>query len=320
VRHTRRAMLERNAEPVDKEVPAGIGSLLAQPDLGVDVVRSPSELEAIRGRVSDRVALERLLCETLADRDPWTLEGVCRVCATAVEFTGNWKYSNGRILNFRELLVCPGCKLNNRMRFMAHLLLTMTRPAQSHAPTYLYEQVTPFFVWAERELPGRVIGSEYLGPDIASGTVVGRLRHEDALALSFADDSLDTIVSNDVFEHVPDIDRSLAECARVLRPGGRLCFSVPFDGRSESGRRAIMCDGEIVHLASPVYHGNPIDPNGSLVFYDHGLDILERCRQAGFADAFALGYWSLLYGYLGRGMQLMFVAEKADPAKAFRRR
>jgi SAM-dependent methyltransferase len=190
-------------------------------------------------------------------------------------------------------------------------LLTATSRTTPHAPTYLYEQTTPFFKWAERELPGTVLGSEYLGPDLEGGEVVNGIRHEDALALSFADASLDTIVSNDVFEHVPDIDRSLAECVRVLRPGGHLYFSVPFDGRTETVHRTIVRDGEIVHLSPPVYHGNPINPNGSLVFYDHGLDILERCHRAGFADAYALGYWSLLYGHLGQGLQVVFVGETA---------
>ena len=134
--------------------------------------------------------------------------------------------------------------------------------------------------------------------------------HEDAGALSFGDASLATIVSNDVFEHVPDIDRCLAESRRVLRPGGRLLFTIPFHDRPETVQRATLRKGEIVELLPPQYHGNPIDPErGSLVFYEHGWDILERSRQAGFADAYALGYWSLRYGHLGYGLQLMFVAE-----------
>lgn len=81
-----------------------------------------------------------------------------------------------------------------------------------------------------------------------------------------------------------------------------------------------MRDGEIAELLSPQYHVEPIDPQGSLVFYDFGWEILERCRQAGFVDAFALGYWSLLARYLGRRLQLMFVAEAADPTTAVRHR
>ena len=118
-------------------------------------------------------------------------------------------------------------------------------------------------------------------------------------------------MSNDVFEHVPDVDRALAECARVLRPGGRLYFSIPFHDEAETVQRAAIRDGDIVHFMPPQYHENPIDPHGSLVFYEHGWDIIDRCHRAGFGDAYALGYWSLLYGYLGGGLQLMFVAENS---------
>jgi SAM-dependent methyltransferase len=171
--------------------------------------------------------------------------------------------------------------------------------------------VTPFFTWAVDSLPGSVIGSEYLGPEVPGGKSVEGVRHEDALGLSFADASFDSIVSNDVFEHVPDIDRSLAECARVLRSGGRLYFSIPFHETPESRQRATVRDGQIVELLPPEYHGNPVDPKGSLVFYEHGWDILQRCSNAGFADAYVLCYWSLLYGYLGAGLQLIFVAERS---------
>jgi SAM-dependent methyltransferase len=43
-------------------------------------------------------------------------------------------------------------------------------------------------------------------------------------ALPMADASVDTVVSTLVLCTVPDVDRVLAELARVLRPGGRLLF------------------------------------------------------------------------------------------------
>jgi SAM-dependent methyltransferase len=295
------------------------GSHLRTGDLAVEVLRSASELSEARQRTADRRALEHLLCETLADREIWTLPGFCKACERAVAFQGDWLSSDGKTINFRERLICLYCKLNSRMRFMAQLLSATLRAAPPQAPTYLFEQMTPFFYWATEALPGTVIGSEYLGPEKASGTTMEGVRHEDALALSFDDASLGTIVSNDVFEHVPDIDLSLAECSRVLRPGGRLYFSIPFQGSAQTVQRAALRDGQIVNLLPPEYHDNPLDPQGSLVFYDHGWDILERCRRAGFADAYLLGYWSLLYGYLGHGLQLVFVAERSSARRPHRR-
>ena len=172
--------------------------------------------------------------------------------------------------------------------------------------------MTYFYAWADTGLPGDVIGSEYLGPEYESGTEVNGIRHEDALAPSLPDDSVHVMVANDVFEHVPDIDRVLEECARVLRQGSLLLFSVPFVEDSDTTvQRSRLEDGELVHLLPPEYHGNPISTDGSLVFYEHGWDILGRCREAGFADAYLLGYWSALHGHLGEGLQVIFVAERS---------
>jgi SAM-dependent methyltransferase len=245
----------------------------------------------------------------MAGTESWTVPAVCQACGSAVQLHCDWLYSDGRTANFRERLVCPRCQLNNRQRFMAALLRGAMGGAGRDARIYLYEQVTPFYTWAVANLEQDVVGSEYLGHDVRGGSEVDGVRHEDALALSFDDASVQAIVSNDVFEHVPDIDRSLSECERVLRPGGRLYFSVPFHETPGTTQRATLRDGEVAELLPPEYHGNPVDPKGSLVFYDHGWDILDRCRAAGFADAYLLGYWSLLYGYLGAGLQLVFVAE-----------
>ncbi|NND75615.1 MAG: class I SAM-dependent methyltransferase [Ilumatobacter sp.] len=45
-----------------------------------------------------------------------------------------------------------------------------------------------------------------------------------AAALPFADASFDAAVACLVFEHIDDLDDAVGEVARVLRPGGRLCF------------------------------------------------------------------------------------------------
>lgn len=50
----------------------------------------------------------------------------------------------------------------------------------------------------------------------------------DVTALPFRDGSFDAIKATELLEHVPDVPAALAECRRVLRPGGRLVATVPF--------------------------------------------------------------------------------------------
>lgn len=50
----------------------------------------------------------------------------------------------------------------------------------------------------------------------------------DVEALPFRDGVFDAVKATELLEHVPRVDRALAECRRVLRPGGHLVITVPF--------------------------------------------------------------------------------------------
>lgn len=74
--------------------------------------------------------------------------------------------------------------------------------------------------------------SEYVGVDIETSghnhadSVVDV--YYDGKTLPFEDGSFDNVVAFEVFEHVFNLDEVLTEIRRVLKPGGRLLFSVPF--------------------------------------------------------------------------------------------
>ena len=55
----------------------------------------------------------------------------------------------------------------------------------------------------------------------------GRLSCMDARRLKFADGVFASVFANCVVEHIPDLARVLAECRRVLRPGGAFIATVP---------------------------------------------------------------------------------------------
>ncbi|MDO8288930.1 MAG: class I SAM-dependent methyltransferase [Parvibaculum sp.] len=48
-----------------------------------------------------------------------------------------------------------------------------------------------------------------------------------ALSLPFPDATFDKIVCSEVMEHIPDYKQAIAECERILKPGGTLAISVP---------------------------------------------------------------------------------------------
>jgi SAM-dependent methyltransferase len=65
--------------------------------------------------------------------------------------------------------------------------------------------------------------AEHIGCDIQPGPGVDRI--EDVHHLSFADESVGTVVALETLEHVADPIRAVQEMHRVLRPGGVLAIS-----------------------------------------------------------------------------------------------
>ena len=126
--------------------------------------------------------------------------------------------------------------------------------------------------------------SEYFA-DAEPGAYRNGVRCEDVQRLSYADASFDLVTHTEVLEHVPDDARAFAELHRVLRPGGTMLFTVPLYGGYPTIERARLRNGEVEHLMEPAYHIDPLRGAGILAFRDYGLDIVERLRAAGFAEA-----------------------------------
>ncbi|MBM3273705.1 MAG: class I SAM-dependent methyltransferase [Candidatus Sericytochromatia bacterium] len=243
----------------------------------------------------------------------WTVAGTCFVCSRDTEFyvdlEHGWVEDGVMRPNWRERMVCPTCGLNGRMRAALHVFVLALRPG-GDARIFLAEQTTQVFKILSHLFPGTV-GAEYLAPGLPSGCVSGGgIRHEDMQAMSFADGDFDFALSFDVLEHVPDVRRAIGECARILRPGGAMYFTAPvYLANPRSVRRAVLKEGgEVEHMLPPVFHGNPISEDGSLVYTDFGWELVEDLTAAGL-DPEVLLVWSDEFGYLG-GELPIFVATK----------
>jgi len=260
-----------------------------------------------------RLSIEKHLADKYRKNISWLFQGYCHCCERITDFLIDWRYSDGVVPNYRERLICSHCRLNNRQRFMYVYLKNMVRDRKGASRLFCYEQVTHFYRKLIAQLRNiDVKGSEYLGNDKTPGAIINNIRHEDALSMSFENELFDIIISNDIYEHVPDITKSLSEAYRCLKEGGFLIFSVPLfiNEKTTHQRATINNEGKLIHLLPDQYHGNPISQKGSLVFYDFGWDILDSCKDAGFNDSYMIAYYSMCYGYIGNGIQFIFRADK----------
>lgn len=61
---------------------------------------------------------------------------------------------------------------------------------------------------------------------------------QDATSMSFPNESFDCVYSISVIEHIPNDEKALTECMRVLKPGGLFVFTTDFMPNSKIGGRA----------------------------------------------------------------------------------
>lgn len=252
--------------------------------------------------------------QEIARHDVWGAR--CAYCGKKREFTVSVGLRFVDDIDLRNGLVCRGCGLNNRQRLLYKAVEDRAGGAARLRTLRVYaaERIGVFYDRLASRVP-RLVGSEYLSPQLRSGDtrplaaptrrgVLGRLasrfrphpaeiRHEDLRATSFDAESFDLMVHGDVLEHVVDPQRAWIEIHRILVPGGATIFTVPFlAGHDENEVRAVIePDGTVRHLLPPEVHGNPMLPEGSLVFQNFGWAVLDDLRAAGFETA-AIGVFA----------------------------
>lgn len=281
---------------------------------------SRSDFEAWAAETVDlrasRKALESELENALRVSGSGTYAGYCRVCKARSRFIYSWESPAQRSVNWRESLVCAGphsgllarlllrhargCGLNCRQRLSVDILEQIAGNL-SEVSVYIPEQISlTATVLATR--CKSLVSSEFLGSACQAGSIDKQgVRHEDLTSLSFRDGSFDAVLALDVLEHIADYSLALAEVRRILRPGGTLVASAPFAIESDAHvvRAIINQTGQIEHLLTPEYHGDPLNAEGVLCFYHFGWNLLEDLRSAGFAHARLFLSWSSDYAYVG---------------------
>ena len=240
--------------------------------------------------------------------------GFCNVCGHLAVF----EVSSS---NLRENVLCARCRSTNRQRQIALVLCEHLSKVLGRRVRHLRDipQETNLLIY-NTESTGAVhealvlqrgyYFSEYFGPAIAVGALVGTVHHEDLMHLSLASQSVDIMLSSDVFEHVASPYKAHEEVFRVLKRGGRHIFTVPFYQNEflDEQQALLQEDNTIKYLKDPEYHGDPLRPEGALVFRIFSLQMLVELRKLGFMTKFHKLY-SPLYGILGNN-GLVFEAIK----------
>ncbi len=73
--------------------------------------------------------------------------------------------------------------------------------------------------------------TEYIGCDIENAIYQKKIQPDifwDGSKIPLEDNSIDSVLATELFEHVPDVTSVLLELNRLLKPGGVLFFTVPF--------------------------------------------------------------------------------------------
>lgn len=153
-------------------------------------------------------------------------------------------------------------------------------------------------------------------PDQPSGSMVGEFRCENLEALTFADESIDLHVTQDVMEHVFHPSRVFQEIARTLKPGGAHICTVPLVNKQQPSqvRAKLGDDGQILHLQPPVYHGNPISDQGSLVTVDWGFDMPHHIFNACGLFTHLIYIDDLSKGIRAEYIEVLVTVKPAGPA------
>ena len=250
------------------------------------------------------------LCWSTEDKE-MNFPAYCTCCEKKVDLKVDFLFSHlmgsdVKMPLWRERLVCPHCQLNNRMRYFYGKIKELYKP---RSKVYICEQITSMFSALKQHIPD-LVGSEYLDDNWESGRIDGGILHQDLMNLSFGDEIFDLVASQDVLEHVSDYRTAFKEMYRVLQKQGTAIFTAPFACFSDkTDNLAKIEDGKIIYLKDPIYHGNPLSKEGSLVFNIFSWDILGELRSCGFSDAYLQTYYSVENGNLGI-LPMVIIAKK----------
>jgi len=220
------------------------------------------------------------------------IKDVCSLCG----WTGIFFKNHNSI---RETYLCNKCKSSLRYREQAKMILSKFNKGKNYLTLEdlitsgelekctIYEPgiIGPFRKYLSR-LPNYT--NSYYWPGIQPGEFHNHVRCENLGKLTFSNNVFHLVISSDILEHVRHPIQAFEEIYRILKPGGSHIFTVPILWPLDKKTTARVDTSSEVdkHILKPHYHGSPIDPEGSLVYTDFGMDILTMLASVGFSTEY----------------------------------
>lgn len=195
--------------------------------------------------------------------------GFCYSCNRTTQFTAKKDW-------WRDHYLCDNCGSIPRERAVMYCI----EKFYPNWRTMVIHESSPVFRGTSLRLKHEAkdyLPTQYF-PGMERGITHRGFQNEDLEQLTFADQSIDLHITQDVFEHILDPAQAFREIARTLKPGSAHIFTTPLVRKNTPTRWCARRDaaGAIEHLIDPPeYHGNPVSAEGSLVTVHWGFDIVK---------------------------------------------
>jgi len=205
------------------------------------------------------------------------MTGRCNVCGARGRFL--------RLERGREGTVCGNCGSTSRNRAVA---LTLGRVLGERLPVFAWRRRATVRVLESSPRGALAMffaekfdyyATEYDPAAIAAGTHPRTFA--DFQKLHYEAGTFDLVIASDVFEHIRRDADAMRELHRVLRSGGELVLTVPYDHtRAQTIQRVDTTGPADVHVLPPQYHGGG---GHTLAYREYGRDLVDLLAAAGFS-------------------------------------
>ncbi len=172
----------------------------------------------------------------------------------------------------RESHTCIYCNSSNRQRAII-VVLKILYPQYKNLNIY---EPSPWGSASNKiKKECKYYTESHYFPGQTPGTFKKTFRCENLEKTTFNDSTFDLIITQDVFEHILRPHKAFLEIKRILKPGGAHIFTIPYDHDKKTIIRVSESKNGVKYNMQKVFHGNPIDIDGSLVITNWGIDVIE---------------------------------------------